>query len=706
MSRTRIRVWAGVGLIASLFVAGCGGSNANVSVAITSPSGAQTIEQGQTINVSASVSGSSASTSPNVTWTLSGAGCTSAACGTLTNATGTSVTYTAPSAVRSNLVVSVMATLVADSMKSASIQITVDAITVTINNKVTEQVTNSASGFVTQFFATVQHDPASAGVSWTLTANGAPCSPACGTVSTSTYEGQYISPATVPAPPANMPTLTATSVTNSSQSDTDTFTIIDGATACATGGNEGILKGEYAIMLQGWSGSGTGTPIMYAASFAADGTGKVTGGQDQYNPYSSFAYTGPPIVSSASSYSVGPDNRGCLTLTDQQDHTFTFQFSVGGVTGGIASKGDIILDGTESVVPVRASGILRLQDPTAFSVSALAANYAFGVDGWDQSSGNLEHFAMAGSFAQSGGNLSNLAFDVNDGGTISNSAGQEPGNFGTIPTIYTATGENAVTLDLPGNSTNQVTVTVYVINRSELFFVSLTLGNGGAEFCGRAIAAPNSFSSSSISPNYVFRLTGYSSGSATAGIGLANFSGGATGTASGSFEEYSGGMASSQSLSGNYDLNTSAAGRLVITGGNEATSPTCYLTTPFDDVAAFCITGDSSASFGVFDVQPAATYTNSLLAGNFFFGSNDPADNTVSDLSGVASISGGAVTGTEDASAPAGVTLGTALDGTLSVNADGTGNMGSNTALVTNGTEIYFINEANDAPAQVEIFEP
>ncbi len=49
--------------------------------------------------------------------------------------------------------------------------------------------------------------------------------------------------------------------------------------------------------------------------------------------------------------------------------------------------------------------------------------------------------------------------------------------------------------------------------------------------------------------------------------------------------------------------------------------------------------------------------------------------------------------------------MGAAINGTLSINADGTGTMGANTVLVTNGTEIYFINEANGAPAEVQVFQ-
>jgi hypothetical protein len=61
--------------------------------------------------------------------------------------------------------------------------------------------------------------------------------------------------------------------------------------------------------------------------------------------------------------------------------------------------------------------------------------------------------------------------------------------------------------------------------------------------------------------------------------------------------------------------------------------------------------------------------------------------------------------GTKDASALAGFSLGSAFAATLTVNTDGSGNLGTNTAAVTNGKVLYFINEAAGAAAEVQVFE-
>jgi hypothetical protein len=62
--------------------------------------------------------------SKGVTWALSGAGCSGAACGTLTNVTPTSVTYNASAALPNPPTVTLTATSVADTTKSAAATIT------------------------------------------------------------------------------------------------------------------------------------------------------------------------------------------------------------------------------------------------------------------------------------------------------------------------------------------------------------------------------------------------------------------------------------------------------------------------------------------------------------------------------------------------------------------------------------------------------
>ncbi len=122
------------GLILSaglLGLAGCGGysapsqpppSPASVTV---SPTSASVAASTGTKNFTATVMNDYLSR--GVTWALSGAGCSGATCGSLSNMTSSSVTYNAPAAVPNPATVTLTATSVNDTMKSATATITVTA---------------------------------------------------------------------------------------------------------------------------------------------------------------------------------------------------------------------------------------------------------------------------------------------------------------------------------------------------------------------------------------------------------------------------------------------------------------------------------------------------------------------------------------------------------------------------------------------------
>src|SRR2546429_7714547 len=146
-------------LCAVVLLAGCG-SNPNSSIVVTlSPSSAQ-VDQGGTVNVSATVTSTGTITNQNVTWSLSGAGCRSTSCGSVTNQTGFSATYNAPASPPSSFAVSIMATSVANPSKFATTIVNVQAITVSIQNAVTELAAGSGRYYFTNFSASVQNDPA------------------------------------------------------------------------------------------------------------------------------------------------------------------------------------------------------------------------------------------------------------------------------------------------------------------------------------------------------------------------------------------------------------------------------------------------------------------------------------------------------------------------------------------------------------------
>ncbi len=160
-------------------------------------------------------------------WTVS---CSAASCGSMSpasSASGVTVTYTAPPPPPAPLQVSVTATSATSASVQASTSVTVPAVTVGVVPVSALAPLNSSQ----KFTATVGYDIANKGVTWALTQNGVPCSPACGTVSpTSTASG---SPATYSAPmalPANSTvTLAAASATEPTSSASASVTLTSGS---------------------------------------------------------------------------------------------------------------------------------------------------------------------------------------------------------------------------------------------------------------------------------------------------------------------------------------------------------------------------------------------------------------------------------------------------------------------------------------------
>ena len=734
------------------------------------------------------------STNSGVSWTLktNGGACT-AACGTLTGDTATSVTYAPPATVPAAPNITLTATSVHDTSKSDADSFTISqaAISVSIADKVSSVPANSSI----VFSANVYNDSANPGTTWALTANGTNCQPACGTLATLGQSSTgYIPPTSVPSSPNNRPTLTAISVSDNRRSDTDTFTITAAAAikvtinrvstvlagtagtnfdamvqndssqsgvtwtlACsplcgslsgntttsvtysppltvpaspnnqativatsiadnsktasntltitstvangctgASHGQESLLNGHYALLMQGFEGSGTGTPILMGASFAANGSGGVTGGEEgEEDVNDTVSAQHLTLTSSGSLYTVGSDHRGCLQLTNATGTTTVFHFVVGGINSGVASKGRIIEfdDNSGNGAGSRGAGILRLQTPSSFVLSALQAKYAFGLDGFTANGNSFVHQTAGGSFSNNNGALSNGVEDKNVDGFVSL---HETGGSGQINTVSATTGRATANFEI-------FNWAVYVINPSELFligtdclettFISQTSG-------GRAIATGNSFTASALSGNYILHASGNSNSSASVNLDLlTTIAGGAqTGTLSGTVYSDGGGSSAATTTLSNVAYNVDPASGRVALGNSTDNLPVLYLTTPTDGISAFVVGVNADAQEGVIEFQPSQTYSTASVAGTFFFGTEDPGDNTVYNDAGSATVSSsGSASTTLDSSTTAGLTPNVPFNTTVTIaNSNGTGNVGSQTVAITNGTKIFYIDETSN----------
>jgi hypothetical protein len=643
---------------------------------------------------SASLRNDTSNPAVGVNWslTVSGANC-QPACGTLSNQGFSTIAYTPPTAAPAspNNMPTLTATSTTDSTKSDIDTFTINPpapISVAVSN-ITSVVAGS-SGIT--FSANVQNDSTGNGVTWTLTAGGSVCSTTCGSLSNITATSvTYTPPPSIPPSPNNQPTLTATSIADNTKSGSDTFTIISSvANSCGVGGgDESLLNGHYAVVVQGFEGTGTGTPVLIGASFAANGSGAISGGEEDINDTISPQHL--TFTSSGSLYTIGSDHRGCLQLTNTGGTTVVFHFALGGINAGVASKGRIIEfdDNSSTGAGSRASGILRLQDPNSFALSALQAQYALGVDGWDRNGGSLVHFSMAGSFHNSSGNLGNGVVDINDGGNL--------GHFTNVTGLI-----NGPISATTGRATANFLFqdfdwSIYLVNASEFFIVGMDPMSNIAMAGGRAVATTTSFSASTLSGNYIAHSSGNANGKASVDLELLTMTpgGGQTGTLSGTVYSDGGGNGLQTTTLSSVSYNVDPSSGRVVLGNPGDNLPILYLTTPTDGISGFLVGLGADAPMGLLEFQPSQTYSTASAAGTYFFGTEDPGDNTVYDEVGAATIStSGSATGTVDSSSASGLAPGVPFNATLTLNSSGVGSLSSISSIaITNGTKIFYIDE-------------
>jgi hypothetical protein len=501
--------------------------------------------------------------------------------------------------------------------------------------------------------------------------------------------------------------LTFTASNGIGSSANQSFTLTVGTAPPCGSGSESLLDGQYAFLLQGFTGTGTGTPTIIAASFAANGSGGITGGDEDINTFNNANHY---TIDNTSTYSVGSDHRGCLTIVNSNSTTSVFRFNLGGISSGKASKGWVIEFDETTGAGTHITGPMRLQDTTSFSLSKLKARYAIGVDGWDMNNSMLGHFALIGSFTvNTSGTISNGFADANDSGTLFTAITGATGSIGTISaTTGRATGSYVI------SGTTTFDYAFYMISANEIFIISTDNNTNLPVASGRAIVTGSSFNNNSVSGNYILHATGNDNqnsgptGVSDVVLALLNLNGGTlTGT---SYEYEENGLQSPDSISGSYSI-ASPSGRVTVSGTGGNHQPVIYVTTtPTDGISAFFEDTGGSANFGAIEAQPNQTYSVASLAasngGVFFFGNEDPGDNTAQNELDEATIaSNGGVTDIADEDNPQGTPpleadqTNTQGAGFFTMGSNGVGTVasgGSGGILMTNGTRIFAIFNTDD----------
>jgi len=592
-----------------------------------SPTAVQ-IKVGSTLQFTAQITGT---TITGVTWSVSGKGCSGAACGTITS----SGLYTAPSTAPNPAVVTVTVTSKADSTAFATATVTlVTPIGITITPKAVVVIAGEQIQFHDSVVGT-----ANTAVTWSV--SGASCSgSACGTVSST---GLYSAPANI-ASQMNV-SVKVTSHAVSSVSATATVTILRA--------NNAKLNGHYAFSFTGLDKNGT---YLEAGSIDADGNGKILSGKEDVNhlinPATNLSITG--------TYEISSDNRGVVTLHGPLGtQTLRLALNSGGTSGRLISFDQTGIQGT---------GVIYKQDPSAFDPSVLTGGYAFSLAGANVSGERVGILGLI--FPDGNGFISGSTLDVNEGGVVLPT-------FATYSGIYDvdATGRGTMTLSVPGFDGGLFHFAFYVVSQKQFFIISTDpLSAMNPIFSGPAqLQSGEPFSSASFSGPAVFSLTGWNAAGGDDTIGRMLFKPG--NTINVNFDRNSAGdVTAGGVMTGAYDMQVNGRGTLNLDDTSDGTVHVwlIYATAPN---TAF-VMDISSRAVGMGDLKPQIKlpFSNATLIGTYVLGSGEPIAKGTPLFSGAMNFDGsngklgsGAVSGTEDTSQGATLAPNQPLIGTYSV---------------------------------------
>jgi hypothetical protein len=444
-----------------------------------------------------------------------------------------------------------------------------------------------------------------------------------------------------------------------------TFTVTSGSSACGSG-SEALLNGNYAILVGGFDKA---QPIGVGAVFDADGAGHIAttvGIEDINSAGNRGRYLDLTIDSTKSSYSVGSDQRGCLTIVtavgtgspspSSSPIYITFRFALGSVTSGVADSGHIIEFDSKGQYGVSTAGSIRRQDPSAFSNSAIKGSYAFGASAQEV---GLGKFGIAGAFTTDGnGNFTDLEADYNtdNGGNLDGVSGATdfPAspvtlNAGASYSIDPNSGRGDFGFDTSDGSV--WTGEFYVISANELLMLSKQAQSSTTPlFAGRALQqSKSSFGPGDLNGTAIYYTSGLGNSGTRTNLAIVTANG------SGTFnitlnQNDSGVLSSGSSSSVVYTMGSDAVGstgRVVVSGIGKHNS-VIYLAAPN---TGFILDAGGRCESGFLVPQGAGPFTNASASSppTYAFGTIQLEDMHSPDGTGFFSFDGsGSVTGTID----------------------------------------------------------
>ena len=264
-----------------LVLAGCGGGSAPIAVTL-SPGTSQPMMAGQTASLTAAVANDSKTA--GVAWSLTGPGA-------LSGQTSISATYTAPSAISANATATITAASVSDPTKVATLTINLLAVSIVLTPSATQTLDQAQTLSVT---SAVSNDPATKGVTWTLSGVG-------------TLSGQTTTAVTYTAPSSvtssSTATLTATSVFDTTKTSTLSINLVSPPSVTT------------ATLAAGQVGTAYSTSLAAANGIAPYTWSVLTGALPGGLTLSGSTISGTPTASGTSNFTVQVKDASGLTAS-------------------------------------------------------------------------------------------------------------------------------------------------------------------------------------------------------------------------------------------------------------------------------------------------------------------------------------------------------------------------------------------------------
>jgi hypothetical protein len=379
-------------------------------------------------------------------------------------------------------------------------------VTVSITNKFSSELTGGA---IITLNAVVSNDSTNAGVTWTLTAGGANCSPACGTLTAITPPNTaspklniiYTPPAALPAAPNSAPTITATSVADASRNDSFSFSLSFSV---------GVLTGKYAFLLKGFGPNGV--PEALAGTVSLNTSGNIDGGEIDINVGGQVTKVPAPLTGSyLVDTSFNGVTRGTITFTN---------VIIPGTTSNLTLKCMVSADGKRGRVieydasGFKSAGTFLQQDLSALNTTIPTGTFAFGLDS-DSATG--ARVVEAGEFSLSAAGITGGLVDqrrANDANPIYSAASILPG----LATPPDSSGRGTLALTVGGNSMQYA---YYLVSSAQFFLIEIDNGQAFGTVQAGVAHLQSPLTAGSVNGTGVIQLTGIDKTFGTQNLGPA-----------------------------------------------------------------------------------------------------------------------------------------------------------------------------------------